>query len=228
MDCCPVRHIGWWGFLGLVWAISCHQVRLCADDRNVPLFMRFQIFSSRWEFTNFDDDVNFVQNTHLSPLTLQNLWWMFHEGVVIGVYEPVGGMVLNHEAKPNAGLPLVQSHHVFCVRMQCPDHRLDKRGPAPILCLAGSSPHALALSIITTPCVDSRLIPLRISSSQRGGRGLVFLPAISAGLNLHHSLSHLPHQTPFTVSTSLPSHASILGMRVEMADRGDPYSRIHE
>ena len=47
------------------------------------------VFTNKWTFTNFDDDVNFEMNTHIHTLSLENLRWMVADGTLIGVWEPV-------------------------------------------------------------------------------------------------------------------------------------------
>eukprot|EP00939_MAST-03C_sp_MAST-3C-sp1_P002886 g2886.t1 len=51
-----------------------------------------RILSSACEFTNFDDDVNFVENDRIHYMTDENLRWMVREGQVLGVYEPVANL----------------------------------------------------------------------------------------------------------------------------------------
>ena len=45
-----------------------------------------------WEWSNYDDPVNFLQNPHIHRLSRENLRWMLREGVVVGVYEPVANV----------------------------------------------------------------------------------------------------------------------------------------
>ena len=47
------------------------------------------VFTNKWTFTNYDDDVNFEMNTHIHTLSLENLRWMVADGTLIGVWEPV-------------------------------------------------------------------------------------------------------------------------------------------
>ena len=51
------------------------------------------IFSGHWEWINFDDMENFVENKHIQSLSLENIRWIFADGIVLGVYEPVSNLV---------------------------------------------------------------------------------------------------------------------------------------
>ena len=48
-----------------------------------------QVVLETVEFTNFDDDVNFVHNTWIHSISAESVRWIVNDGTLIGVYEPV-------------------------------------------------------------------------------------------------------------------------------------------
>ena len=48
------------------------------------------MFSSNVSYTNFDDNVNFLNNQYLrSNLSYESVKWIVTDGQILGVYEPV-------------------------------------------------------------------------------------------------------------------------------------------
>jgi hypothetical protein len=48
---------------------------------------------NRRVFTNYDDPVNYVRNERVKRFSAENLRWIFIDGAVVGVYEPVSNFV---------------------------------------------------------------------------------------------------------------------------------------
>ena len=53
----------------------------------------WDIFMTRRKFTNYDDPVNYEQNERVKRVSAENLRWIFFDGALVGVYEPVSNFI---------------------------------------------------------------------------------------------------------------------------------------
>ena len=93
---------------------------MCDNDEGNPTWYRFDRcdvvlfcvvawwygWGISWEreFLAWDDKANFVDNLRLHSLVPSDVWWLWHDGVVLGVYEPVASLFKTIQIVGGGGL----------------------------------------------------------------------------------------------------------------------------